>query len=261
MTSSTANSTDDPDLAVVRAGLLVIGDEILSGRTVDKNIHTLAERCTACGLQLSEVRVVGDQRAMIIAALQAMMSCYDYVFTTGGIGPTHDDITAESVAEAFSVPLLEDAEALEILRDHYGDEGLSDARRLMARVPEGGRLIRNSISAAPGFMIKNVIVMAGVPKIVEVMLDDVLSQLRVGRKVLSVSVQVHQPESRVADLLRDLDERSADISIGSYPFFRDGVVGATIVVRGFERAVLDDVVGKLTGRFKAADFSFQIVEG
>ena len=256
MTIDGENSTDDVALEVITAALLVIGDEILSGRTADKNIHSVASRCTLSGLQLREVRVVGDEEVEIITALQALAGRYHYVFTTGGIGPTHDDITADCVAKAFDVPLLEHPEAVQILLDHYPHGGLTDARRRMTRIPEGGVLIANSISAAPGFMIENVIVMAGVPKIVEVMLDDVFPKLRTGRKMLSIAVQISQPESRVAGLLADLDKRYEAVSIGSYPFFREGNVGATVVLRGLDREMLEEVVGLLTTKLEEKGYEF-----
>ena len=260
MTIGDENSTDDVCLDVVTAALLVIGDEILSGRTADKNIHSVANRCTLSGLQLREVRVVADAEEEIVVALQALASRYDYVFTTGGIGPTHDDITADCVAKVFEVPLLEHPDAVKILMDHYPQGGLTDARRRMTRVPEGGALIKNSISAAPGFIIENVIVMAGVPKIVEVMLDDVFPKLRTGRKMVSISVQISQPESRVAGLLADLDERYEGVSIGSYPFFREGNVGATVVLRGLDEGELSEVAEVLIKGLEDKGYAFVVQE-
>lgn len=248
MNECAENSTDEVKRDVVTAALLIIGDEILSGRTVDKNINALAVRCTEIGIRLMEVRVVMDDEAQIISALNALRFDYSYVFTTGGIGPTHDDITAQSVARAFSVPLLENSAALAILQERYPDGELTQARRLMARVPEGGELVHNSISAAPGFVIENVIVMAGVPKIVEVMLDDVIPRLKTGVKMLSSTLTVHHPESSVANDLLDLQTAYQSISIGSYPYFHDGEVGTTIVLRGVDHVLLDDVTDQLKQR-------------
>lgn len=256
MTQPTENSTPDQEQDTVTAALLVIGDEILSGRTNDKNINRLATHCTDIGIRLSEVRVVSDDSQAIIAALNELRASYSYVFTTGGIGPTHDDITAQSVADAFQLPLLEDPEALAILEDHYPDGALTDARRLMARVPKGGQLVQNSISAAPGFMIENVIVMAGVPSIVEVMLDDVTPKLRTGKKLLSKTVQVHHPESFVATLLLELQNQYEGISIGSYPYFRDGVVGTTIVMRSVDEEALSKANQSLQDKLKELDMRF-----
>lgn len=235
-------------MEIITAALLVIGDEILSGRTLDKNINTLAVRCTEVGIRFKEVRVIGDDEAEIIEALNALRSKYSYVFTTGGIGPTHDDITALSVARAFGVALLVHSEALAMLEAHYPPQQLNDARRLMARIPDGGELVHNSISTAPGFMIENVIVMAGVPSIVEVMLDDVMPRLKTGVLMLSKTVTVHHPESLVANELLELQSANKEISIGSYPYFREGVVGTTVVMRGVDEALLDRVDEQLRER-------------
>lgn len=256
MTQPTENSTPDPAQDTVTAALLVIGDEILSGRTVDKNINKLATHCTDIGIRLSEVRIVSDQSQAIIGALNELRERYSYVFTTGGIGPTHDDITAQSVADALGVPLPENPEALAILEDHYPSGALTDARRLMARVPEGGVLVQNSISAAPGFMIENVIVMAGVPSIVEVMLDDVTPKLRTGKKLLSKTVQVRHPESFVATLLLELQNEYEGIAIGSYPYFRDGVVGTTVVMRGVDEEGLSKASQQLRDQLTKMDMRF-----
>ncbi len=256
MTQSTENSTPDQEQDTVTAALLVIGDEILSGRTVDKNINKLASHCTQIGIRLSEVRVVSDHSPAIIAALNELRARNSYVFTTGGIGPTHDDITAQSVAEAFNVPLLEHPEALAILEDHYPRGALTDARRLMARVPQGGQLVYNSISAAPGFMIENVIVMAGVPAIVDVMLDDVTPKLRTGKKLLSKTVQVHHPESFVANLLLELQNQYEGVTIGSYPYFRDGVIGTTVVMRSVDETKLNTAHQQLKNQLIETDKKF-----
>jgi len=224
---------------------LVIGDEILSGRTKDKNINTLANKCTQIGIRMMEVRVISDDETKIVDSLNALRNEYNYVFTTGGIGPTHDDITAQSVALAFKVPLKEHREALKILEEHYPQGQFTDARRLMARVPQGGELIKNTISAAPGFMIENVIVMAGVPEIVEVMLDDVTPKLQTGHKLLSRTFKVIAPESVIAPTLEGLQSNHEGLSIGSYPYYRAGEIGTTVVMRAIDSALLDQVAAQL----------------
>lgn len=241
----------------VTAALLVIGDEILSGRTSDMNINYLANHCTAVGIRLQEVRVVSDNEERIIDALNALRSAYDYVFTTGGIGPTHDDITAMSVAKAVGVDLVQNSEAIEIMQARYPGEDLSEGRRLMARIPVGGELVKNTVSGAPGFMIENVIVMAGVPKIMQVMLDDVTPRLKTGKKLISRSFIVRHPESTVAELIGKLDLANEGISFGSYPYFKMGNVGTVIVVRGVEEDFLDKVCREFISELKAQNKEFE----
>ncbi len=243
MTDNTGSSTED-----VTAALLVIGDEILSGRTVDQNINYIAKHCTATGIRLMEVRVVSDNQDRIVEALDALRHANDYVFTTGGIGPTHDDITAESVAKAFGVELEESQEAIRIMQERYPGKELTKGRRLMARIPVGGLLVQNTVSGAPGFMIGNVIVMAGVPKIMQVMLDAVTPKLRRGLRLISRQVVVHHPESTVAELIGRLDLENETVSLGSYPYFKEGKVGTTIVLRSVD----EDRLGKVCDEFKAA---------
>ncbi|MGB0086717.1 MAG: molybdopterin-binding protein, partial [Rhodomicrobiaceae bacterium] len=186
---------------IVTAAVLVIGDEILSGRTKDKNIGTIAEHLTNIGIRLREVRVVPDLEEEIVAALNALRERYDYVFSTGGIGPTHDDITADSVAKAFGVSIDIDPRARAMLLERLGEANLTPARLRMARIPAGAELIDNPISRAPGFMIGNVVVMAGVPKIMEAMLAAVTPRLRTGAKLISVTIHVRAPEGIVAGYL------------------------------------------------------------
>ncbi|MEA1072987.1 competence/damage-inducible protein A [Sphingomonas sp. LY160] len=214
------------------AGLVVIGDEILSGRTQDKNVAQLATWLNVQGIRLSEVRVVADVEERIVEAIDALRHANDYCFTTGGIGPTHDDITVDAVARSLSVPVVIHPEAKEILERYYADKGgLNDGRLRMARVPEGASLIPNRMSGAPGIKIGNLFVMAGVPHITAGMLDALTGTLEGGRPVQSVTVGAYAPESEVAELLKTT-ERSADgVAIGSYPFFKDGRVGANFVVR------------------------------
>ena len=216
--SNGAKATDKSD--VVTAGLLVIGDEILSGRTKDKNIGFIAEYLTAVGIDLKEVRVVPDEEPEIVAAVNALRSRYTYLFTTGGIGPTHDDITADAVAKAFGVAIDYHPRAVEILRERLAQTGaeLNEARMRMTRVPAGGELVLNKISAAPGFRIGNVIVMAGIPSVMQAMLEFVTPQLKTGAKMLSESVQADCREGDIGTELGIIAKAHPDVIIGSYPF-------------------------------------------
>jgi molybdenum cofactor synthesis domain-containing protein len=208
---------------IVTAGLLVIGDEILSGRTKDKNIGYIAEYLTAIGIDLREVRVVPDVEAEMVAALDALRHRYTYVFTTGGIGPTHDDITADCVAKAFGVPIGVDARALAIMQERFKAMGteMNEARMRMTRIPAGADLVHNKVSAAPGFWLGNVIVMAGVPSIMQAMLDEVAPKLKTGAKMLSETVRADAREGDVGTALGAVAKAHPDVSIGSYPFFDD----------------------------------------
>lgn len=235
------------------AAMLVIGDEILSGRTRDANMHYLAGEVTKVGIDLREVRVVSDDPAAIVAAVRALSAAYDHVFTSGGIGPTHDDITAENVAAAFDRPISVREDARAILAAHYDARGqeLNDARLRMARIPDGATLIDNPISAAPGFTIENVHVMAGVPSIFQAMLASVLPKLTGGAPILSQTLEIRRGEGDIAGPLSDLAGRYPDLSIGSYPFIRDGCYGAQIVMRGQDGARLDAAMAELAGMFPA----------
>ncbi|MGQ3487264.1 competence/damage-inducible protein A [Roseovarius pacificus] len=235
------------------AAMLVIGDEILSGRTRDANMNHLARELTGHGIDLQEVRIVSDDAGAITAAVQALGAAYDHVFTSGGIGPTHDDITAENVARAFDRPISVRADARAILQSHYDRQGLelNEARLRMARIPDGATLIDNPISAAPGFSIENVHVMAGVPSIFNAMLAGLLPTLTGGAPVLSQSLLVYRGEGDIAGPLGDLATRYPDLSIGSYPFQRDGVFGAQIVVRGQDGAQVDAAMSELNRIFPA----------
>jgi molybdenum cofactor synthesis domain-containing protein len=204
---------------IVTAGLLVIGDEILSGRTKDKNIGYIAEYLTAIGIELKEVRVVADEEAGIVEALNALRSRYSYVFTTGGIGPTHDDITADAVAKAFGVSIDYDPTAVALLRARFGGAELNAARMRMAQIPAGGELIHNKVSTAPGFRIGNVFVMAGVPTIMQVMLDYVAPTLKTGAKMLAETVRADAREGDIGGPLADIAKAHPETMIGSYPFF------------------------------------------
>lgn len=221
----------------VTAAVLIIGDEILSGRTKDANSGHIAEHLAAIGVDLREVRVVGDDCAGIAEAVNALRRLYDYVFTTGGIGPTHDDLTADAVAAAFEVEISEDPRAIALLLERIRPEELNAARRRMARIPHGAELIENDISKAPGFWIGNVIVMAGVPSIMRSMLARVAPRLRTGAKQLSRVIEAGNiPEGAYAEGLTQAAAARPDLSIGSYPSFRDGGFHNQIVVRGKNEA-------------------------
>lgn len=232
----------------ITAAILVIGDEILSGRTKDQNIGWIADHLTAIGIDLKEVRVVADDEASIVEALDALRLRYRYVFTTGGIGPTHDDITADCVAKAFGVPIGIDPRAVALMEPHYAARGapLTAARLRMARIPEGAELVENSISAAPGFMIGNVVVMAGVPAIMRVMLDDATRHLERGAPVLSRSIHVPHPEGEIAELLRSHQGAYPSVAMGSYPQ-RDasGRLSTELVLRSTDEPLLADAAEKL----------------
>jgi molybdenum cofactor synthesis domain-containing protein len=220
------------------AAMLVIGDEILSGRTRDANMHHLAQELTTHGIDLTEVRIVSDDKPAIISAVQALSGGFDHVFTSGGIGPTHDDITADCMAEAFGVQIDVRADARALLEAHYQRTGmeLNTARLRMARIPDGAALIDNPVSTAPGFTIANVHVMAGVPAVFTAMVASVLPTLTGGAPLISENVRVFRGEGEIAAPLGALAEEYNDLSIGCYPFRKDGVYGAQIVVRGADGA-------------------------
>ena len=233
------------------AAMLVIGDEILSGRTRDSNMHHLAGALTGHGIDLKEARVVSDHAPSIVAAVRALSAAYDHVFTSGGIGPTHDDITADCIAEAFGAHIDVRADARALLEAHYARTGqeLNAARLRMARIPDGATLIDNPVSTAPGFIIGNVHVMAGVPAVFEAMVASVLPTLTGGAPLLSETLRVDRPEGEIAAPLGELAARYADLSIGCYPFIRNGQPGANVVIRGTEAArvaaALDDLKAAL----------------
>lgn len=240
--------------AAPTAAVLIIGDEILSGRTPDTNLNTIARFLGALGIDLLEARTVGDRPPQIVEALNALRAGHDYVFTTGGIGPTHDDITADCVAEAFGVGIAERADALAILERRYGDE-LNAARRRMARIPDGGVLIANPVTDAPGFQIGNVFVMAGVPKIMTAMLEDVAPRLRTGAVVHQRTLRViGVGEGAIAAPLAEAAKADGDLSFGSYPFGAgsDGELGTNLVVRGRDAAKVETAVQALAGTLGAA---------
>lgn len=228
------------------AAILIIGNEILSGRTIDKNGPYIAHKLFEKGISLREIRVIPDVEATIISAIQYFSAEYDHVFTTGGIGPTHDDITADAMAKAFETPLVVNDEAKEILRKHYGgEEFLTDARLRMARIPVGASLIANPVSSAPGFKINNVHVMAGVPRIMQAMLDQALAGLENGAPILSYTVQAPLQESVVAEALSGIQQDHPEIDIGSYPYYKEGVFGTAIVLKGIVAQELELATDKV----------------
>jgi molybdenum cofactor synthesis domain-containing protein len=231
----------------ITASLLVIGDEILSGRTKDVNIGATADFCTDLGIELREVRVVSDETDDIVDAVNALRSRYTYVFTTGGIGPTHDDITADAVAKAFGVALPINAEARAMLEARWQQTGteINAARLRMARIPEGGELIVNSVSAAPGFRIGNVHVMAGVPVIMRAMLEALAPTLKGGRKVMSVTVKAAVGEGTIGGPLAALQEEYPDVKMGSYPQMGKGRVMTELVLRSSDEARLEEAAGRV----------------
>jgi molybdenum cofactor synthesis domain-containing protein len=232
---------------IVTAAVLVIGNEILSGRTKDANLNYIATGLTEIGVRLMEARVVPDIEARIIEAVNALRAGYDLVFTTGGIGPTHDDITSECVAKAFGVKLIKHPKAAALLLAHYGAENATEARMRMAHTPEGAELIDNPVSIAPGFRIGNVYVMAGVPRICQAMFDGIKGALAHGEKVISATIGGYIGEGVIAKDLGALQQRYPALDVGSYPFFRQGKFGASFVIRGTDA----EAIGKAAAELRA----------
>ena len=227
----------------IHAALLVIGDEILSGRTKDKNIGYIAEYLTNIGIDLKEVRVVPDEMDEIVEAVNVLRKRYKYLFTTGGIGPTHDDITADAVAQAFGVELYEDQRIIDLMLERLKPEDLNEARRRMARIPKGAEHVKNPISKVPGFMIGNVIVMAGVPSIMQAMMDDVAPRLVTGARMMSETIDAMGiPEGTYAAGLGEIARAHPNVIIGSYPQFGEGRFKNQIVVRSKDGAALQAAV-------------------
>lgn len=236
----------------VTAAVLIIGDEILSGRTQDTNLRDIARYLSVLGIDLAEARTVPDVMREIVEALNALRARYDYVITTGGIGPTHDDITADAVAAAFGVELYEHPEILEMMQARWGGE-LNAARRRMARVPVGGELVKNPVQGPPGFTVGNVFTLAGVPQVMRGMLEDVGPRLRGGRPTVSRTVRVEgSGEGSIAAPLEAVAKAHPEMSLGSYPFFDAGRYGSNLVLRGRDAAVLAEVVGELILALKGA---------
>lgn len=236
------------------AAMLVIGDEILSGRTRDGNTHYVAGELTAHGITLREARVVSDDREAIIEAVNALRARYDNVFTSGGIGPTHDDITAESIAAAFGVPISIRADAFALLDAHYKRREMefNEARQRMARIPDGATLIDNPVSIAPGFTLGNVHVMAGVPNIFQAMVASVLPTLTGGAPLLSQSLRVDRGEGEIAGLFGELAAEFPDLSMGSYPFVQNGAFGSNLVIRGADAGRISEAMTRLAALFPQA---------
>ena len=230
------------------AAILIIGNEILSGRTKDLNSSYLAQKLLSIGISVCEIRVVSDKKAEIIAALNTLRARYDYVFTSGGIGPTHDDITSDCVAEAFGVSLCINDEAKQILMSYYAKENteLNQARLRMARIPTGAFLIENPISKAPGFQISNVFVLAGVPKIFQAMVEKILQKLTAEKPIISRTVTKNKPEGEIAEKLAKIASRFPEVSIGSYPFETSGIIGTNLVVTHRNENTILKVVSQLS---------------
>ena len=243
------------DERIWTAALLVIGDEILSGRTPDKNIAQVAAWLNRQGIRLAEVRVVPDDQQRIADAVNALRTTYDYLLTTGGIGPTHDDITVDSIAAAFGVPVVVHPEARRILEAYYETRGgVTDARMRMARVPDGAELIPNPLSGAPGVKMQNVYILAGVPNIAANMLEALDGKLEGGRPMVSVTVGAYAAESEVADLLRETEAAHSGVAIGSYPFSKDGRYGANFVMRSDDGDLATQTAMDLERRLEEAGF-------
>ncbi len=242
------------------AALVVIGDEILSGRTEDKNIAQVARWLNGQGIRLLEVRVVPDREEAIVSAVNALRPSHDYVITTGGIGPTHDDITVDSIAAAFGVPVVVHPEARRVLEEYYRDRplGLTEARLRMARVPEGAELVPNPTSGAPGVKMDNVYILAGVPNIAAAMLEALDGKLEGGRPMVSVTVRAHTAESDVAALLKQVQDEHPGVSIGSYPFYRQGNFGADFVVRSDDGELANACAEEL--RRRLADAHIEVAD-
>lgn len=236
-------SMEKPQGSVKSAAVLVIGDEILSGRTQDTNSNTIARFLMGFGIDLKEVRVVPDDEAEIVAGLNALRTRYDMVFTSGGIGPTHDDITADAVAKAFGVGIGYHPQAYALLEARYAPGDFNEMRKRMARIPDGAALIQNSVSVAPGFHIGNVYVMAGVPMVMRAMLEAIAPQMPRGQTVIAITVSAQMPEGAIAADLAAIQKTNPTVSIGSYPFYNDTGPGTQLVTRGrdgdaVERAAL-----------------------
>ena len=223
----------------MKAALIIIGNEILSGRTKDKNLAYLAEWLNEIGIQLYEVRVIRDDEDEIIDCVNLLRKKFDYVFTTGGIGPTHDDITTESIAKAFDVELETNPEALKILQGYYKKGDLNEARLKMTLLPVGAELVENPVTKAPGFKMDNVFVMAGIPSIMQGMLEGARVFLETGTKMSSKSIDVFMPESFVATELSQIQDNYLNVEIGSYPFNKDGKFGTSLVMRSADLEALD----------------------
>lgn len=246
---------------LVTACVLLIGDEVLSGRTRDANLGYIAKHLNQIGVQVREARVIPDIEDVIVATVNEVRARYDYVFTTGGIGPTHDDITADAMAKAFGVGIGHHPEAMGILQAHYKETGgeFTDARKRMARIPDTAQLIPNSLSKAPGFQIGNVFVMAGVPMVMQVMMDALTPRLEGGATMQSRTVSAQIGEGTIAEKLGDLQKRFPEVGIGSYPYYRGKVFGTSLVMRGTDAGQLDEVANEALALLKG--FGVEPVSG
>jgi len=249
------------DTNLPTAAVLVIGNEILSGRTQDVNVNAIAKKLGTIGIPVKEVRIVPDIESEIVAALNALRARYTYIFTTGGIGPTHDDITVDAVAAAFGVKAIEHPQARALLAQYYGAEELTAARLRMARAPEGADLIANPVSAAPGIKLANVYVMAGVPHIMQSMLDSLTPSLRQGPKIYSRCVSASIAESAIAEALGDVAQRFPNIDIGSYPWINQGKLGTALVARGTDQEAVSKAADAITALVEAKGIEFTLSEG
>lgn len=228
-----------------RSAIVVIGNEILSGRTKDTNTPWISEKLQEHGVVLGEVRIIPDIEESIVTTINELRPRFDYIFTTGGIGPTHDDVTAECIAKAFGTTLERNKEAFDILEEHYGLEALTPPRAKMSMIPVGAKLIPNPVTAAPGFIMENVFVMAGVPRIMQAMLDHIMREIHTGKRILSNTVTCGLAESVVATELGALQEQFPEIQMGSYPHYRAGVLGLSLVTRGSDEARLEEATQKI----------------
>ena len=239
------------------ASIIIIGNEILSGRTQDTNSNYLAKILVEKGISLKEIRVISDDHSTIENVINSESTSKDYVFTSGGIGPTHDDITAEAIANCFDVPLVVRDDAVELLAMNYenGKKDLNAARLRMARIPKGAKLIKNKISGAPGFIIKNVFVMAGVPQVFEVMVQEIISDIKSAAPILSKTIRVFKKESEISEKLWNYADKYKNVSIGSYPFNTSGVFGVEIVLRHSDRILLNNVFNEMLRDFNEPNTS------
>lgn len=234
------------------AALIIIGNEILSGRTQDANTQWIADKMSNLGIRMAEVRIIPDVEDIIVKTVREVKGTVDYLFTTGGIGPTHDDITAISIAKAFDTELELNAEARQLLLNYYGSESeLTTARLKMAMIPKGAALIQNPVSAAPGFSLENIFVMAGVPRIMQAMLDDIIIQLNPGAPIMSNTVTCGLSESKISQDLERIQDEYPEVEIGSYPHYRSGVLGLSLVLRSTENDPLHAATGKVVSMIRS----------
>ena len=241
------------------ACILVIGDEVLSGRTEDKNINFIAKRCDNIGVSVNEVRIIPDDKETIKNTVLECYKKFDYIFTTGGIGPTHDDITTECIASAFNLDVEINPEALKRLKDHYKKSNveLNDARIKMAKIPIGAKLIDNPVSSAPGFIVENIYVLPGVPKILQAMFKNLEDEIKGITNMVSKNIIVSSPEGEIADFLESIQNEFADISIGSYPYFRPPDVGTNIVLRSIDKNLINEATIAICRKLKENKILFE----